>query len=140
MFQERHLLGTCSKFEGDYINNIIVEKRWINFCFYNNNDPGAPLTNFNDGEGGRQRFIFYTQKNHNFRIFLSQKKSLLFLAYPKKSLCFFRDPKKSLLAKISDPKKLLGPPPPPSLTYVSEAPGNHELYIGNVLFVYNRQN
>ena len=36
--------------------------------------PGATLTNFNDGGGGmggggvQQRFIFYTQKNHNFRI------------------------------------------------------------------------
>ena len=36
----------------------------------------------------RQRFIFHTQKNPNFRICLP-KKSLLFLAYPKKSLSVF---------------------------------------------------
>ena len=34
--------------------------------------PGAPLTYFNDG-GVRQRFIFYTQKNPNFRICLPKK-------------------------------------------------------------------
>ena len=93
--------------------------------------PVAPLTNFNDGGGGiRQRFTFYTQKNHNSE-FVYPKKSLLFIAYPKKSLCFssrpkkilasFIDPKKSLLAKVSDPKKSLGPPL--SLKYVSGAPG-----------------
>ena len=49
--------------------------------------PGAPHTNFNDG-GVWQRFIFYTQKNHNFRICLP-KISLLLLAYPKKSLSYF---------------------------------------------------
>ena len=95
--------------------------------------PGAPLTNFNDIGGGGvwQRFIFYTQKDHNFRICLPQKNNYFFLAYPKKSLCpflatqknpsvffswpqkilvSFIDPKKSPLAKISDPKKSLGPP------------------------------
>ena len=83
--------------------------------------PGAPLTNFNDGEV-RQRFIFYTQKNHNFRICLPQKITTSFVLFsqPKKSVCFFLatpkiplsfiDPKKSLWAKISDPKKSLGPP------------------------------
>ena len=101
--------------------------------------PGGPFTNFNDG-GVRQRFIFYTQKNHNFRICLP-KKSLLFLAYPKKSLspffatqnypsgfflrpqkipASFTDPKKSLLAKLSDPKNHSGLP---SLKFVSGAPG-----------------
>ena len=44
--------------------------------------PGAPLTYFNDG-GVQQRFIFYTQKNHNFRICL-----------PKKIPTFFSKPKK----------------------------------------------
>ena len=43
---------------------------------------GAPLTNFNDGEV-QQRFIFYTQKNHNFRI-----------CVPKKITTFFSIPKK----------------------------------------------
>ena len=90
--------------------------------------------------GIRQRFIFYTQKNHNFRICLP-KKSLFFLAYPKeslspflatqnKSLCFFCDPKfptsfidpkKSVLAKMSDPKKITRTPS--SLKYVSGALG-----------------
>ena len=94
--------------------------------------PGAPLTNFNDGVV-QQRFIFYTRKDHNFRICLP-KKSLYFLAYPKKSLSswffathknpsFFCNPKKyrrlsktqkkTLLAKISDPKNHSDPPPPP---------------------------
>ena len=45
-------------------------------------NPGGPLTNFNDGVI-RQRFIFYTQKNHSFRICLP-KKITNFLAYPKK--------------------------------------------------------
>ena len=107
-------------------------------------NPAAPLTNFNDG-GVPQRFIFYTQKNLNFRICLP-KKITTFLAYPKKSLssvfatpkkslCFisrpkkipasFIDPKISLSAQISDPKKSFRcpPPPPPSLKYVSGAPG-----------------
>ena len=35
--------------------------------------------------GVRHRFIFYTQKNHNFRICLP-KNITTFLAYPKKSL------------------------------------------------------
>ena len=44
--------------------------------------PGAPLTCFNDG-GVRQRFIFYTQKNPNFRICLP-KKIPTFFSIPKK--------------------------------------------------------
>ena len=48
---------------------------------------GAPLTYFND-RGVWQRFIFYTQKNPNFRICLP-KKIPTFLAYPKKSLSVF---------------------------------------------------
>ena len=95
--------------------------------------PGAPLTYFNDGGGGggvRQRFIFYTQNSHNFKICLP-KKITTFLAYPKnplvlypqpknislffyrpkKIMAYFIDPKESLWAKISDPKKSLGPPP-----------------------------
>ena len=64
-------------------------------------------------------FIFYTQKNHNFRI-CQPKKSLLFFANPKNSLYFslrpkkfpasFIDPKKLLWAKVSDPRKSLGGP------------------------------
>ena len=91
--------------------------------------PGAPLTYFNDG-GVRQRFIFYTQENHNLRIclpkkittseFVYPKKSLLYLAYPKNSLspffatpqkslcCFFSRPKK-IPASFTDPKRLLWP-------------------------------
>ena len=48
--------------------------------------PGAPLTYFNDG-GVRQRFIFYTQKNPNFRICLP-KRIPTFLAYPWKHALF----------------------------------------------------
>ena len=93
--------------------------------------PGDPLT-YDGGIG--LRFIFYTQKNHNFRICLPKKNHYFFLIYPKKSLssffhnpnkslCFFSrpknipasfiNPKKITLGKISDPKKSLGPPPPP---------------------------
>ena len=89
------------------------------------------LTTRGRGGGGvRERFIFYTQRNHNFRICLPIKITTFF-RNPQKSLCFFRDPKKSwryhrpkklLLAKISDPKKSFNPPPP-SLKYVSGAPG-----------------
>ena len=44
--------------------------------------PGVPLTYFNVG-GVRQRFIFYTQKNPNFRICLP-KKIPTFFSIPKK--------------------------------------------------------
>ena len=50
--------------------------------------PGAPHTYFNDG-GVRQRFIFYTQKNPNFRICLP-KKNPYFFSIPKKiPQCFY---------------------------------------------------
>ena len=58
-----------------------------NANFGSGTGPGAPLTYFND-RGVRQRFIFYTQKNPNFRICVS-KKIPTFLAYPKKSLSVF---------------------------------------------------
>ena len=107
--------------------------------------PRGPTHKFHNGGGGggvRQTLIYYTQKNHNFRICLPQNH--YFLTYPKKHplvlfsepkkipLFFFlatqknpgvfhRRPKKSLLAKISDPKN--HSPPPLSLKYVSGAPG-----------------
>ena len=56
--------------------------------------------------------------------FTTQKNPCFFFSRPKKIPASFIHPKKSLLAKISDPKKLLGPPPPLSLKYVSGAPGN----------------
>ena len=66
---------------------------WYNSCYklHIKLTPGAPLTNFNDGGGGggggggevQQRFIFYAQKNHNFRICLP-KKITTFLSIPKK--------------------------------------------------------
>ena len=65
--------------------------------------PGTPFTNINYG-GIRQRFIFYTQKNHNFRICLpkkittffwhTQKNPLVLVLQPKKIPVFFRYPKK----------------------------------------------
>ena len=52
-------------------------------------DPGAPITNFNDRGGGlRQRFIFYTKKNHNFRMCLL-KKVITFFSIPKIYLNLF---------------------------------------------------
>ena len=46
-------------------------------------DPGAPLTNFNDGGGvgGPTEVHILCPKNHNFRICLP-KKITTFLAYP----------------------------------------------------------
>ena len=109
------------------------------------------LTNFKDGGWGvggwevRQKFIFYTQKTTTSE-FVYQK-NYYFLAYPKNPLVFFSqpkkipasfiDPKKSLLAKISDPKKSLGPPPPPSLKYVSGSPGVETYFSITVFFIVN---
>ena len=50
--------------------------------------PGAPLTYFNDGGGVRQRFIFYTPKNPNFRICLPKKISTFFSIPKKIPQCF----------------------------------------------------
>ena len=105
--------------------------------------PGAPLTNLMMGKGGgggvQQRFIFYTQQNHNFRICLPKKITIFFsipkipqsfFHNPKKFLCFFSrpkklpasfiDPKKSLWAKISDPKKIPQTPPPSPVIKICE--------------------
>ena len=117
-------------------------------CRHRLDTPEAPLTNFNDGgwEGGSDSGSYSITKKITTSEYVYPKKSLLFLVYPKNSLSpffatlknpsgfFFCDPKnnpgvfhrpkKSLFAKISDPKKSLGhPPPPPSLKYVSGAPG-----------------
>ena len=104
--------------------------------------PGAPLTNFNDGGGGvRQRFIFYTQKNYNFRICLPKKittfysvpkkNPLVLFSQPKKIPLFFfatqknpgvfHRPKKITFGQNFRPKKITRTPP--SLKYVSGAPG-----------------
>ena len=58
--------------------------------------PGAPLTNFNDGGGVRQRFIFYTLPPPKITTleFVYPRKSLLFLAYPKIALVLLSQPKK----------------------------------------------
>ena len=110
--------------------------------------PGTPLTYLNDEEGGgvRQRFIFYTQKDLNFRICLPQKITTLFsipkkIPYsffrnPKESLCFFfatqknpgifHRPKKITFGQHFRPQKITRNPP--SLKYVSGAPGC-EVYL-----------
>ena len=49
------------------------------------------------------------------------KKIPVLFSRPKKIPASFIDPKISLLSKMSDPKKSFGPPP--SLKYVSGAPG-----------------
>ena len=94
------------------------------------------------GGGVRQRFIFYNQKNHNFRI-CQPKKITAFLACGNNSLSpFFATPKNpsgffffatqknpgvfhrtNFWPKFQTQKKSLGPPPPPSLKYVSGVPG-----------------
>ena len=113
--------------------------------------PGVPLTNFDDG-GVRQRFIFYTHKNHNFRICLPPK-IITLLAYPPKnllvlfsqlikiSLFFFAtqkitasfiDPRKKYFGPKFQTKKITRtPPPPPSLKNVSGAPGGFVNYEEN---------
>ena len=76
------------------------------------------------GGGGSDRgSYFIPKKNHNFKICLP-KKITTFFRNPKKSLCYFSRPKKIPVPFI-DPKKSLGPPPPPSLKYVSGAPGRY---------------
>ena len=64
-------------------------------------------------------FLIWADEKYN-----TQKIPLL-ISRPKKIPASFIDPKKSLLVKMSDPKKSFGPnpPPPPSLKYVSGAPG-----------------
>ena len=99
-------------------------------------DLGGPLTYFNDG-GVRQRFIFYNQKNHSFRICLPKKITTLFSIPQKNPLILFSQPQKIPLyffATQNDPgvfhrpKKITRtPPPPPSLKYVSGAPGLMDL-------------
>ena len=86
---------------------------------------------------------------------LYPKKSLPFLAYPKKSLSpffatqkiplfffatkknpgVFHRPKKKTFGQNFRPKKSLRPPPPPSLKYVSQAPGA-TVYSSTELSVY----
>ena len=59
------------------------------------------------GEWVRQRFIFYTQKNHNFRICLP-KKITTFFSIPKKiPWSFFATPKNSSVCYSSQPQKIL---------------------------------
>ena len=84
------------------------------------------------GRGVRQRFIFYTQKNHNFKIclpkkittflayaqkslspfFATQKNASVFFSRPKKIPVSFIDPKNHFWTKFQTPKKSLGPPLP----------------------------
>ena len=105
------------------------------------------------GGGGRQRFIFYAQKDHNFRICLPQKITTLF-SIPKKSLipffatqkipsgffsrpkqipASFIDPKRSLWAKISDPKNHSYPP---VIKICEWSPWAYTRYDMTVYFMY----
>ena len=47
-------------------------------------NPGAPLTNFNDGGGGGNKGLYFIPKKITTLEFVYPKKSLLFLAYPQK--------------------------------------------------------
>ena len=59
----------------------------INDVLINVDNPGAPLTYFNDG--GSDRGSYFIPKKIPTSEFVYPKKSLLFLAYPKKSLSVF---------------------------------------------------
>ena len=126
-------------FSGNRLQNQGAYYKWVN-------TPGAPLLNFNDGEVW-QRFIFYTQKNHNFRICLPKKITTLFSIPRKIPLSFFRNPqkiplflfvtqknsgifhrpKRITLGQNFRPKKIPRTPPP-SLKHVSGAPGVNTVY------------
>ena len=72
--------------------------------------PGVPLTNFNDGGGGRgfrERFIFNNQRNHNFIICLPIKINTFF-SIPQKIPLFFSRTKK-IPASFIDPKNHFWP-------------------------------
>ena len=111
-------------------------------------NPGAPLTNFNDregGGGGGSRGSHFIHKKITTSEFVYPKKSLFFSIPKKKPYSFFHNPKKSpslfffathkspgvfhrpkkiTFGQNFRPKKLTwGPPLPPSLKYVSGAPG-----------------
>ena len=112
----------------------VPQQSRLNFCSKQKQSPGAPLTNFNDGGRGgggvRQRFIFYTQKNHNFRIclpkkittsfsipkkshspfFAAPKNPWVFFSRPKKNPGVFHRPQKITFGQNFRPKKSLGRP------------------------------
>ena len=56
------------------------------------------------------KIIFSIPKKILYSFFHNPKNSSVFFSLPKRIPASFIDPKNSLLAKISDPKKLLGPP------------------------------
>ena len=93
--------------------------------------PNSQILMTGEGRRGiRERFIFYTQRNHDFRICLP-KKITTFLAYPQNSLSpFFATPKipfvffatqRTNFGQNFKPKKIIRLPP--SLKYVSGPPG-----------------
>ena len=112
--------------------------------------PGAPLKNFNDG--GSNRGSHFISKRITTSEFVYPKESLLFLKYQKKSLSpYFATPKNSFFFFFCNQKKsrrlsktqkitfgqnfrlkkITQTPPssPPSLKYVSGAPGVWCIYI-----------
>ena len=87
MLSSRLLLFSCFLHPRSGGGGILPSNRLMGMCRWIDYNgvtfsPGAPLTYFNDG-GVRQRFIFYTQKNPNFRICLP-KKIPTFFSIPKK--------------------------------------------------------
>ena len=106
---------------------LAYPKKSLCFCiskFYYLSSGKLKHANFNFGFGQKQNyklrlcyFLFELMKN------TIPKKIPLLFSRPQKIAASFIDPKKSLLAKMSDPKKSFGPPPPLSLKYVSGAPG-----------------
>ena len=107
------------------------------FCiskFYYLSSGKLKHANFNFGFGQKQNYKlrlcycwFELMKN------TIPKKIPVLFSRPKKIPASFIDPKKSLLAKMSDPKKSFGPPPP-SLKFVSGARGVEWLLTSECVF------
>ena len=96
--------------------------------------PWTPLTYFVDGEGGssltevlypkRSLLFLAYPKNSLSPFFATQKSPFVFFATPKNPGIFHR-PQKITFGQNFRPQKIISTPPPtpPSLKYVSGAPG-----------------
>ena len=128
-------MGVPLRAGGDYLQllflHIAIDETalWIS-------EPQGPHSQILMTGRGSDRGSYFIQKKITTSEFVYPKNHF-FLAYPPKFLSPFfatpppkiHRPKKSLLAKISDRRISLGPHPPPSLKYVSGAPGLRTLEV-----------